>query len=59
MNPDYTQAQLMSDIMAVVSENAPVIVTVSIFLGVVNFVVGWFMYSLFTLTRESFGSRRS
>ena len=54
MPQDYTQAMLMADVMAVVKENMPVIVAVAIFLGVVNFIIGWFMYSINALNRESF-----
>lgn len=54
MPEDYTQAMLMHDIMAVVTENAPVIIYAAIFVGVVNFVISWFMYSVFSMTRESF-----
>jgi len=54
MPQDYTQAMLMHDVMAVVTQNSPSIVMVALLLGSVNFVVGWFMYSVFSITRESF-----
>jgi len=51
MNPDYTQAMLMSDIMRVVTENAPAIVSAAILIGVVNFILGWFMASIAVLAK--------
>lgn len=54
MNPDYTTAQMVSDIMASISANAPPIVMAAIILATANFIIGWFIYSLQMLTRESF-----
>lgn len=51
MNPDYTTAQLMSDVMATVQDNAPPIIAVAIFLACVNFVIGWFMHSLSVIAK--------
>lgn len=51
MNPDYTQAMLMSDIMATVQDNAPVVIYAAIFVGVVNFIIGWFMESTRFISR--------
>lgn len=58
MPPDYPFSQLMADIMAVISDNSPQIVAVALLVGVINFIVGWFMDAVFSLTRESFGRRR-
>jgi len=46
MNPDYTTAMMMSDVMNVIAQNAPPVIQVAIFVGVVNFVIGWFMSSI-------------
>lgn len=51
MNADYTTAQMMSDIMATVQDNAPPIIMAAIFIAVVNFVIGWFMHSLSILAK--------
>lgn len=51
MDPDYTQAMLMSDIMAVVQENAPVIIYAAILIGVINFVIGWFMSGIIMIAK--------
>lgn len=58
MPADYPFTQLMADIMAVITQNSPQIVSIALLLGVVNFIIGWFMYSVNSLTRESFGGRR-
>jgi len=46
MNPDYTTAMMMSDIMATIQDNAPPIIMAAIFLGCVNFIIGWFMQAI-------------
>lgn len=51
MNPDYTTAQLMADVIATVQDNAPPIVMVALLLAAVNFVIGWFMHSLENLAK--------
>lgn len=55
MNPDYTTAMMMSDIMNILSQNLPPVIQVAILIGVVNFVLGWFMDSIQTLGKA--GSR--
>lgn len=51
MNPDYTQAMLMSDIMATITANAPIIVYAAILIASANFIIGWFMESLKILSK--------
>lgn len=57
MNPNYTTAQMISDIMATIQDNAPPIVASAIVLATANFIIAWFLYSLSLLTRESFRGR--
>jgi len=57
MPEDYTQAQLMTDLMSVITENAPVIIGAAILIAVVNFVIAWFMDSI-NLADRAFGRRR-
>lgn len=54
MPDDYSTMQLMADIMAVIQDNAPVIVGVACLLAAVNFIVGWFMHSLTFITDKPF-----
>jgi len=57
MTPDYTQAQLMSDIMATITANAGTVVLVAVTLAAVNFIVGWFMHALTFITDRPFRGR--
>lgn len=46
MPVDYPVEQMMSDIMAVVKDNMEYIVPCAILVGVLGFVIRWFMISV-------------
>lgn len=52
MPPDYPVAQLLIDCIAVIREAAVYVVPAAILLGAVNFVVGWFMSAVRSLSSK-------
>jgi len=57
MPPEYPVEQMMADIMAVIGDNMPYIVPCAILVGVVAFVVRWFMYAI-NIGDWTFGGRK-
>lgn len=54
MPQDYTQAQLMSDVMDVVATNTPAIVQVALYLAVINFTFNLLFWTLNYLIKKPF-----
>lgn len=54
MPQDYTQAQLMQDVMEVVETNAPAIVQIALYLAVINFTFNLLFWTLNYLARKPF-----
>jgi len=43
----YNQEQLITDMVAVIQDNAPLIIQAGIILGAVNFILVWFFHIMF------------
>lgn len=57
MNPDYTIAQMMADIAAVVQDGMLYIIPAAIFLGAINFIVVGFVSTVYSIGRRSWHDR--
>jgi hypothetical protein len=54
MPEEYTTEQMLADILAVVQDNADMIVPAALLIAAVNFVIGWFMDVLFNRLAKSY-----